>query len=412
MQPIASFFRFSITIICLMLLIGLVYINRNLHYVPKTIELEGRIVNMDILSQLHYLKKELAQGAGDDMQKLFPEGFVFINVLYGLSWCNFLENLPKGSALYNEGKKEIEWALDQLNTEKTKSIFNADLPIRYGAFYTGWKNYLLGKKLKILNISDRKTEDVNQYLADCQHIKSAMSDSFFLWLPSYTSGVWPADNLVCIASLNICPDLRLDRNKQFLEQWVIRTKKILDSQTGLIPHSAYTGGGINEPPRGSSQCLMLYMLADIDADFAKNQFKKFKDLFLDQHFGLPYIREYPKGNSGNGDVDSGPVIWNVGGAASIVGIGTLKRFGECTLSANLRNAIEAFTFAFSKNGQKSHCLGLMPMADAFIVWSNSTGNCPIEESTNSTLWRIQLVFLIIALFLIYCIWRCLRPIFS
>ena len=56
----------------------------------------------------------------------------------------------------------------------------------------------------------------------------------------------------------------------------------------------------------------------------------YKEHFLDYRLGLPGIREYRKGVEGNGSVDSGPVIWDIGGSASIVGVRTLGLYGETT----------------------------------------------------------------------------------
>lgn len=42
----------------------------------------------DIILQLNFIGSELNyNNLGNRMQELFPEGFVFINALYGLAWC-------------------------------------------------------------------------------------------------------------------------------------------------------------------------------------------------------------------------------------------------------------------------------------------------------------------------------------
>jgi len=40
---------------------------------------------------------------------------------------------------------------------------------------------------------------------------------------------------------------------------------------------------------------MLNFLYEIDPSFAKQQFEIFDDLFKDSRFGLPGIRQYPRG---------------------------------------------------------------------------------------------------------------------
>jgi hypothetical protein len=64
--------------------------------------------------------------------------------------------------------------------------------------------------------------------------------------------------------------------------------------------------------------LMLIFLKTFDEQFARDQFVLFKENFVDSEFGLVGVREYPKGTSGDSDIDSGPVIMNFGAAATIV----------------------------------------------------------------------------------------------
>ena len=37
------------------------------------------------------------QNFGEKSQKVFPEGYVFINALYGLSWCEVIKNKDSNS---------------------------------------------------------------------------------------------------------------------------------------------------------------------------------------------------------------------------------------------------------------------------------------------------------------------------
>jgi len=117
--------------------------------------------------------------------------------------------------------------------------------------------------------------------------------------------------------------------------------------------------------------LMLIFLREIDEQLARDQFELFEKHFVDTKFGLTGIREYPKGVIGEGDVDSGPVILGFGGAATIVGMQTLSRYGAHESSIRIRNAVETLVFAYSDNDDKKYFFGLLPIADAFIAWSHS-----------------------------------------
>src|SRR5215217_9466856 len=46
--------------------------------------------------QLTFLRSALDGGAGDDAQRLFPEGYFFLHALYGLSWVELGMREPVG----------------------------------------------------------------------------------------------------------------------------------------------------------------------------------------------------------------------------------------------------------------------------------------------------------------------------
>ncbi len=173
--------------------------------------------------------------------------------------------------------------------------------------------------------------------------------------------------------------------------WLTKIRAHLDPKTALIPHSfesdwkkgleAYIENErrlfINEVEpefngaRGSSQSLINCFLPDIDSVFAKDQFGKYKKHFIEYKFGLPAVREYPKGIDSEGDVDSGPVILGVGTAASIVAIRAMAENKEAEFYIPIRNSIEAFGFPNSFGFGKKYVFGELAVADAFIAWGNA-----------------------------------------
>jgi hypothetical protein len=174
-------------------------------------------------------------------------------------------------------------------------------------------------------------------------------------------------------------------------------------KNGLIPHSVDLGhGDAIGKARGSSQSLILAFLIDIDSNFAKTQYQQFKNLFVDERFGLPGIREYVKGETHFGDIDSGPVILGIGGAASIVGMGTCGQYHDMTLYDGLSNSIKGFGMTYSLFGKRRYLFGQIPMADAFIAWSQSRvplHNLEKKESFNYLTFRLISLALIAFLLL-------------
>lgn len=378
----------------------LFYLNASLYYKPQFLMQENQVINKDVYNQLQFLKASLLNGSGEDMQSLFPEGFVFIYALYGLSWYELIDNLETESTLYNEGVEQIRYAFEQINSAQGKSTFDKNLPLKYGAFYKGWSNYLLGKLLEVQARKTRLQKEVDLFLSTCNEISEALKISNTSHLESYAGQVWPADVLMCIASLNVHDKIFTKNYEPEISQWLNEVKERLDAN-GLIPHKADASSGYPlQNAKGNSQSLMLNFLFEIDREFAQQQFKIYETLFKESRFGLPGIRQYPKDVTGSGDIDSGPVILGIGGAASIVGQRVYALQKDWITYEGLRNSIESFGVGLTINSKKRYIFGQLPMADAFICWSNSIEKSGDQVKVDAN-WRIR--FHLISLFILLII---------
>jgi len=296
-----------------------------------------------------------------------------------------LKKLTPATPLYKEAQEEISKSCTATQLPKAQAMFDENLMLPYGAFYTGWSSYLLGKKLSLEKPSERNTEEVKYFQQQCARIEEAFSKYTSPYLESYYGAAWPADAMVCAASLRLHDALFTPRYNSALYLWIDKVKSRLDTN-GLIPHSvdAITGQA-REHARGSSQSLMLIFLYEIDSIFGRQQFDIYENLFPDMRLGLPGIREYPKGTIGTGDVDSGPVIFQIGGAASIVGVRTLSTYQETAKAYGIQCGIEAFGFATGNSNERKYIFGILPMADAFITWAHAA--IPLSSYANNTLDR-------------------------
>lgn len=388
--------KLALAFILTLPIIILIYLNSSLFYTPSFSKSDGSIYNTDVYKQLQFLKIKLRNGAGEEMQRVFPEGFIFINALYGLSWNGLLDNIQSSHSIYQEGLTEIAWALNEIQSQKGKETFNHELPIEYGAFYAGWSNYLLGKKLLLISPAERDSLELNQFRKNCEMIATAVRESPHPYLESYQGLCWPADMMITMASVLLYKSVFADdMYDPVLRDWLTQVKIRLDPETGLIPHAVdNTSGRSVEGARGSSQSLMLIFLHEIDKDFASEHFQIYRSQFLTSRFWLPAIREYPKKMNGEGDYDSGPVIWGIGGAASIVGQRTMAVFDKWNEYQALRNCIQGFGIGLKTKTGKKYLFGKIPIADAFIAWSNSIESNKITMANH---YSFKLKFLILSI---------------
>ncbi|MFT6717001.1 MAG: hypothetical protein ACJA0Q_001651 [Saprospiraceae bacterium] len=334
---------------------------------------KGMTKNHELIARLNFLEEELKQNdLGDRMQSLFPEGKVFVNALYGLSWCEVARQSDKSSDLYARSLVEARFAYSEIIADDCKLSFPIYLDPEYGIFYQGWSNYLLSN---ILDVQDSSTITEDEFTSSqykCGIISDAIKSASSPYIETYQGQSWPADVSIAIASLSL---VKTEEHKILINKWVEDVKQHLDEYTGMIPHKTNPATGETiEGARGCSSSLILRMLSEIDKSFADEQLKLYQNSFLFTRLGLPAIREYPKGKSGWGDIDSGPVVFGVGFAGTIVGVSAFQKLGHQQQADALYSTVTSFGFE-TKFGNEKHVLaGLLPMGDAFLTWSRLSIN--------------------------------------
>jgi hypothetical protein len=361
-------------------------------------------INLDVLNQLNHLEKAIKKDEADlKMQNFFPEGYFFTNVLYGLAWADLIESVDRKNPVFQRGVLEIEYAISKLNSEEGKAIFSPKSPLPYGAFYNGWLAYLVGNYIEAVGSDKANPQLLSLFNAQCAAISRAISQTNSPYLESYQGQAWPADNVLCLASLSLHDRVSPPQYFGTISNWVQRMKLVLDDEKGMIPHcfSLYDNVGV-QGVRGSSQSLMLCFLPDIDSVFAKEQFRLYKKYFIQYKLGLPAVRAYALNTEGEGDVDSGPIIWDVGPAASVVAIKAMAENSDFDYYISIRNTIEAFGFPMDWFGEKYYLGNQLPVADAFIAWCNAK-NCRYE-SVKIGWWRWQFQLISLLVVVPFCWW--------
>lgn len=383
--------------------ISLVLVWINVHLYNPTLSSEEK--QEDIAKQLNFLEEELKeQGLGRRMQGIFPEGYVFVYALYGLSWAELAQHLSTRPDLQLKAIEEAIYAYEAIDSDTGKQPFSESLSPAYGIYYSGWRNYLLSKLISIPDDFPGKTALALTFQQRCEEIATAFGSQQSPYLSSYYGQSWPADSFLAMASLATHDQFYGPVFKRDIAQWLTKVRKHLDPETGMLAHKtdAVTGNML-ESPRGGSMTLMLRLLAEIDEGLAKEQYTLFNKHFVSTALGLPMVREYQKGTFGTGDVDSGPVILGTGFAGTIVSIGTFQAFGEPERAENQYTTVRVFGMAREHDEQKYFLLGVLPMADAFIAWSRSTPEMiPSNAEPPGAFWRLkfQLLSLFVPLLLI------------
>jgi hypothetical protein len=318
-----------------------------------------------VRQQLTFLRAQLDSGAAVEAQKLFPEGYLFLYALYGLAHVE----LGRTAADPAEDAREARWALAQLETPAGREPFDAGLKPAYGVFYQGWTNWLRGG---ILSLGPDPS-----LLRDFESASAALATAFDAaptpYLAAYPGQAWPVDSTVAVASLRLHDKLLPPRYAGTVGRWLAGVRERLDPATGLLPHTVDpVSGAPTSVARGTSQSIIQRFLVDIDPAFGRSQYLRFRSLFVVRPLRLgPAVREYPVGQEGPGDVDSGPLPLGVSLSATAVTLGAAAVQGDGRLAGALANYGELIGVPVSTPWSKRYAAGVLPIGDAFLAWSKT-----------------------------------------
>lgn len=392
----------------LLLTLLLALINLRLAW-PADYRPAASLAESDVPAQLRHLRAALDAGAGQQMQRLFPEGFFFSHALYGLAWVELGMREPAGSALRDEALREARWALRQLDTPAGTRIFSPGLDPPLGVFFNGWASWLRGGALLLEPAAGRDQAESARLQADCAALSAAFDRSPTPFLSAYPGQAWAVDSTVAVAALRLCDELFGPRHRQTVADWLAAARQRLDPATGLLPHQVdpATGEGL-DGARGSSQSIIARFLVEIDPAWGGEQYALFRRQFLGRPLGVPGLREYPLGEDGAGDVDSGPLIFGVSASATVVAAGAAQLHGDESLARAVFQTSEALGMPWSWDGRKRYAFGLLPVGDAFLAWAKTArpwlGTTPPPAPVPPIDWWWRLPFALLSLLAALLAW--------
>lgn len=396
-----------------LLIAGLLWLNARLYAVPRGAAERGEISD-DAVAQLANIGRRLRAGEGADMQRIFPEGWFFSHALYGFAWVNVAMQTPD-AGLRRRAIEEVRWVLQRMDTPEGLGPFTARTQVEHGVFYLGWKNRLLGGLLALR--PEPVSGETAAFHRQSEELAAAFRATPSLHLDAYPGRAWPCDNVMALASLRLHDELFGPQFADVMESWLAYTRGHLDPETGLVVHKIDGGSGaMLIPARASTQVYILCLLPELSPEFARDQYARFRRIFVQDWLGYLPVREYPKEKSGPGDVDTGPLIMGISPSATVVSIAAARANGDYELAERSVILSETIGVPWTSGGEKSFGFGRIVVADAFLVWGKTlvpwtrTPEASFPPSTPAWWrWRIHAVSLLIVGLVVFSIRRTLRP---
>ncbi len=413
-MPKRPFNYTSLRLPLIFVIAGIAWLNVRVYSVPKGAATPGEIAK-DAVPQLNNIGRRLRAGEGTAMQRLFPEGWFFSHALYGYAWVNVGLQTPD-AALKQRAIAEARWVLERMGTPEGLAPFRDATQVEHGVFYLGWKNRLLGGLLLLLPEAERRAEEVTLFHRQSELLAVAFLTTSTRHLDAYPGQAWPCDNVLALASLKLHDQLFGTRHQEIADLWVAFTKQHLDADTGLIVHQidGQTGRTL-VAARASSQAYIHAFLPEIAPEFAREQYAGFRKTFVSDWLGYLPVREYPKGKSGRGDVDTGPLIFGISPSATTASIAAARANGDYELCERSVILSETIGLPWTWGGEKSFGLGQIIVADAFLVWGKTlipwSRTPPVEfPATTPSWWRWRLhglsaLLIGVGVFVLMKIWK-------
>ncbi len=398
--------RIIVLLIAISVSCPLIVMNRNFYNQP--VRVTDEYIDPVVFRQLNYLDWSIDNGGPARMQFLFPEGAFFMYSLHTLSWTQVAQRSAPDSPERNRALDKAYAGLNSMEDELESFLDLQELSPPFGAFFGGWINWARGAILSIDTTDNRASEVLHDFRISCGNIAQAYNNSSTPFLESYVEMSWPSDNIVSIASLAFHDHLFMPKYDSTVARWLNMTRERLDPATGMIPYQTDPETGFSiDGAHGNSQAVIIRFLAELDPVFAREQYQLYCKNFPTTRLGLHLVQEYPRGVKGYGNIDSGPVIWGIGSASTIVAPVAMRLFGDFDRCYRIENSIDALGFPFDLGGKRRYAFGTMPMADAFLVWSRLvslyTQNIPpVTIGADHSGWRVP--FHITILVLLFAAW--------
>ncbi|MBN2620027.1 hypothetical protein JXB22_02970 [candidate division WOR-3 bacterium] len=157
---------------------------------------------------------------------------------------------------------------------------------------------------------------------------------------------WPADQSVILYSLYLYDVLHDDTlSRAPIKAWLeYMERNGTDQETGLHISSISRHVPLWDEPRGCAVSWTLKYMAYFAPDHARALWDRYRKTFKKEYLIVAGFREYGPGIDRDSDIDSGPIVYDIGMAATGFAFGAAKANKDLYTYYQLTNALSLMTF--------------------------------------------------------------------
>lgn len=149
-------------------------------------------------------------------------------------------------------------------------------------------------------------------------------------IETYPGETWPPDVSAVIGSIGLHARATKTDRTELLARWAAKFEPCaVNPKSGLLVQRVKSGTcDAEDATRGSGTAIAAYFLSFATPALAKKLYDAMISQLAVDVAGFGGIREYPRGTSGEGDVDAGPIIFGVSVGATGFGLGAARAQGD------------------------------------------------------------------------------------
>lgn len=237
-----------------------------------------------------------------------------------------------------------------------------DLAGGEGHGYLGYANLALSM-LRLVDSSTRHAalnDELTEALA--RRLEAAPHALF----ETYPGEAYPPDMAMVAGSIALhdCATGRPER--AFMPVWRQSFRRYIDRDSGLLYQAARASTGVTiGAPRGSGAAIAAYATSFADAELSRELYGGLRRQSLSV-LGFGMMREYPASRSGDGDIDSGPVLFGVGVSATGFALAAARLHGDHQLFTELYRTVDLFGVPL-RDREGRHFMSGGPLGNAIIL---------------------------------------------
>lgn len=271
--------------------------------------------------------------------ELFDGEWLFgTNLMAGIGLCQLVQAHPEA---LEKWRPAIENCIRQLLSEPVRAFdqksWNRDalasLAANDGhAAYLGYFNFLLSLYRQIA--PQNEFTALNDAITEALVRRTLASRNGLI--ATYPDEWYPVDNTSGLASIALHSKVTGTDRSEFLRHQVgLFRSRFVDEKTGLLIQAVNADGSPRDYPRGSGSALGIFFLTRFDPQLARELFAGIQHQLVGHVFNFGAVREYPRGTSGMGDIDSGPVLFGWSFSATGFSIAGARAFRNEALYSDL-----------------------------------------------------------------------------